>query len=105
MTAPYNTAGTGYIVTSFGLSGTSGGYQSAHNMSEYGCLPTTASGSDSTYIPDGAWWNATQQNFARFGCAGGDGLLVGRALHLYYALSASPWPFGLALTCEQPLAS
>ena len=105
MTAPYNNSGNGYVATSFGLSGTSGGYQSAHNMSEYGCLPTTASGSETTYIPDGAWWNTTQQNFARFGCYGSSGLLVGRALHVDGALSHSVWTFGLALTCEQPLAS
>lgn len=105
MTAPYNNSGSGYTATSFGLTGTSGGYQSAHNMSEYGCLPTTVSGSDSTYIPDGAWWNTTQQNFARFGGDGSNGLLVGRALNVYVALSYSVWNFGLALTCEQPLAS
>ncbi len=105
MTRPYNTSGSGYTATSFGLSGTSGGYQSAHNMSEYGCLPTTASGSDSTYIPDGAWWNTSQQNFARFGSSGYYGLRVGRALTVYAALSDSSWDYGLALTCEQPLAS
>ena len=105
MKRPYNTSGSGYTATSFGLSGTSGGYQSAHNMSEYGCLPTTVSGSDSTYIPDGAWFNTSQQNFVRFGCDGYYGLLVGRALTLDGALSGSSWNFGLGLTCEQPLAA
>lgn len=105
MTRPYNNSGSGYTATSFGLSGTSGGYQSAHNMSEYGLLPTTVSGSETTYIPDGAWWNTTQQNFARFGGAGGTVLLVGAALYLNSALSRSYWHFGLGLTCEQPLAA
>jgi hypothetical protein len=104
MCRPYNTSGSGYTATSFGLSGTSGGYQSAHNMSEYGLLPITVSGSETTYIPDGAWWNTSQQNFARFG-AGADGLLVGCALTLNAALSGSGWSFGLGLTCEQPLAA
>ena len=105
MKRPYNTSGSGYTATSFGLSGTSGGYQSAHNMSEYGCLPTTVSGSDSTYIPDGAWFNTSQLPFARFGSAGDGGLRVGRALAVNFALSFSAWSYGLGLTCEQPLAA
>lgn len=105
MCRPYSTSGSRYAAMSFGLSGTSGGYQSAHNMSEYGLLPTTVSGSDSTYIPDGAWWNTSQQNFARFCSSGVNGLLVGCALRLSHALSNSSWDFGLGLTCEQPLAA
>lgn len=105
MCRPYNNSGSGYVAMSFGMTGTSGGYQSTHNMSEYGLLPTTVSGSDSTYIPDGAWFNTTQQNFARFGSAGGSGLLVGCALHLRNALTHSNWDCGLGLTCEQPLAA
>lgn len=105
MCRPYSTTGSGYDVLSFGISGTNGGYQSAHSMGEYGLLPTTVSGSDSTYIPDGCWWNTTQQNFARFGGYGGNGLLVGCALDLGDALSDSGWYYGLGLTCEQPLAA
>lgn len=105
MCRPYSTTGSGYDVLSFGISGTNGGYQSAHSMGEYGLLPTTVSGSDSTYIPDGCWWNTTQQNFARFGCSGNYGLHVGCALSLDAALSHSVWVFGLGLTCEQPLAA
>lgn len=105
MCRPYSTSGSGYTAMSFGIAGTSGGYQSAHNMSEYGLLPTTVSGSDSTYIPDGCWWNTSQQNFARFGGTGVLGLLVGCALDLGGALSHSNWHFGLGLTCEQPLAA
>ena len=74
-------------------------------MSEYGLLPTTVSGSDSTYIPDGCWWNTSQQSFARFGGSGNLGLLVGCALVLDSALSHSFWFYGLGLTCEQPLAA
>ena len=105
MCRPYSTTGSGYTATSFGMSGTSGGYQSAHNMSELGLLPTTVSGSDNTYIPDGAWFNTSQQNFARFGCTGDGGLLVGCALDLDDLLSFSLWTYGLGLTCEQPLAA
>ncbi|MCM1439961.1 MAG: hypothetical protein NC131_12285 [Roseburia sp.] len=105
MCRPYNTSGSGYAAMSFGMTGTSGGYQSTHNMSEYGLLPTTVSGSDSTYIPDGAWFNTSQQNFARFGGHGADGLHAGCALVLNVALSNSNWHYGLGLTCEQPLAA
>ena len=104
MKAPYNTTGSGYAATAYGIGGTSGGYQSQHHTSEYGTLPYTVSGSDSTYVPDGCWWNTSQQNFARFGCAGNGGLLVGCALALGVALSLSTWDFGVALTCEQPAA-
>ena len=104
MTRPYSNSGSGYTAMSFGLGGTSGGYQSAHNMSEYGLLPVTVSGSDSTYIPDGCWWSTSQQNFARFGGNGSNGLLVGCALDLNNALSYSHWVYGVALTCEQPAA-
>lgn len=102
MTRPYNNNGNGYTAMNFGLGGTNGGYQSAHNMSEYGLLPVTASGTSSTYIPDGVYWNTGQQNFARF-CGGGNpGLLVGCALAFHNPLSTSHWAFGVALTCEQP---
>lgn len=102
MCRPYSTTGSGYDTLSFGITGTNGGYQSAHNMGEYGLLPTTASGSDSTYIPDGCWWNTSQQNFARFGGSGHGDLRVGCALYSDSALSRSVWDFGLGLTCEQP---
>lgn len=105
MHRPYSTTGSGYDAMTFGISGTNGGYQSAHNMGKYGLLPTTVSGSDSTYIPDGCWWNTSQQNFARFGGFGSNGLLVGCALDLCNALSHSYWGYGLGLTCEQPLAA
>ena len=100
MCRPYSTTGSGYDVLSFGISGTNGGYQSAHSMGEYGLLPTTVSGSDSTYIPDGCWWNTTQQNFARFGGAGNVGLHVGCALNLNNALSNSNWNYGLGFTYQ-----
>lgn len=104
MCRPYSTSGSGYTATSYGISGTNGGYQSQHHTSELGTLPYTVSGSDSTYIPDGCWWNTSQQNFARFGGNGNDGLRVGCALTLDDALSYAHWNYGVALTCEQPAA-
>ena len=55
---------SGYINTSLAVPSTSGGYQSAHTMTEYGLLPKTCSGSESTYIPDGMWSNNSQQDYA-----------------------------------------
>ena len=100
MTGPYNTTGKGYHNTAIVPSGTSGGYQSRHQMSEYGLIPMVASGSQTTYVPDGLWWAANC--FARFGGDGYAGLLCGCAVLLNNALSYSTWNFGLALTCDQP---
>ena len=100
MTRPYNSAGEGYHLINKVLGGTTGGYQSAHYNSEYGLIPITASGSQTTYIPDGLWFAANC--FARFGSDGYYGFLVGRAVLVNYALSASSWSYGVALTCEQP---
>ena len=100
MTAPYNTTGKGYHNTAIVPGGTSGGYQSAHQNSEYGRIPKTASGSQTTYVPDGLWFAANC--FARVGGSGNSGFLVGCAVYLGLALSYSTWNYGLALTCEQP---
>ena len=100
MTGPYNTTGKGYHNTAIVPSGTSGGYQSRHQMSEYGLIPMVASGSQTTYVPDGLWWAANCS--ARFGGGGYNGLLCGCAVALNAALSSSYWAFGLALTCDQP---
>ena len=100
MTRPYSSAGEGYHLINKVLGGTNGGYQSAHYNSEYGLIPITASGSQTTYIPDGLWFAANC--FARFGSYGYDGFLVGRAVSVNHALSYSIWNFGVALTCEQP---
>lgn len=100
MTRPYNSTGEGYHLINKVLGGTSGGYQSDHINSEYGLIPVTASGSQTTYIPDGLWFAANC--FARFGSYGGYGFLVGRAVTVNGALSYSAWYDGVALTCEQP---
>ncbi|MCD8025096.1 MAG: hypothetical protein LUE64_06130, partial [Candidatus Gastranaerophilales bacterium] len=58
----------GYIDSGVTLSGTSGGYISAMTLvSGLGLVPTTVSGSSSTYFPDGCWWSTSIAGFARFG--------------------------------------
>lgn len=103
MTKPYNTSGTGYTNIGFAPGGTSGGYISGSYMSEYGLIPRTMSGSDSTYIPDGCWFVASC--FTRFGGSGFNGLRCGLAVVCNFALSGSDLDFGVALTCDQPLAA
>ena len=98
MTRPYNNTGKGYHVTGIIPTGTSGGYQSKHKNTEFGCIPTTASGSQTTYVPDGLWWAAGC--FARFGGAGNSSFLCGRALNLNNAVSNSNWNYGVAQTYQ-----
>ena len=102
-TPEYNTSGTGYTDTGIVPSGTSGGYISAEQGFAYGVVPKTASGSDSTYTPDGLWFAASC--YAVVGGACADGLPVGPfALNLSSAVSATSWSIGAALSCEQPAA-
>lgn len=102
-TPSYNTSGSGYTNTGITPSGTSGGYINTESMKAYGLIPKTASGSDSTYIPDGLWYAASC-----YAIVGGDsngGLRVGPfALNLHAAVSSSDWRIGAALSCQQPTA-
>ena len=102
-TPEYNTSGTGYTDTGIVPSGTSGGYISAEQGFAYGVVPKTASGSDSTYTPDGLWFAASCYALVGGRCNGG--LLVGPfALDLGTAVSGTHWSVGAALSCEQPAA-
>jgi len=95
----YNKTGSGYINTGITISGTSGGYISSIALAgDYAFVPTVVSGSSSTFIPDGCWFNNSIIGFARFGCCSDDGLLVGAfTLNLNNVLSNSNWNFGLSL--------
>lgn len=65
MTPPYNTTGDGYVSTGIAPSGTSGGYINTHQMTdETGWIPKTASGSETTYLCDGMWFNNSQVDYA-----------------------------------------
>lgn len=99
------TSSSGMISTGLTCSGTSGGYISATENSELGCVPYTASGSSSTYECDGLWWNTSNVGYALVGGSCDNGLLVGSfALVLSNAVSHSNWNFGASLSCK-PLAS
>jgi len=73
----YNTDGTGYISLGALTGGTNGGSISEMQFNEYGMYAKTASGSSSTYYPDGYWFNNNQNNYAFVGGAWYDSLLVG----------------------------
>lgn len=96
----YNKTGSGYINTGITISGTSGGYISSIALAgDYAFVPTVVSGSSSTFIPDGCWFNNSIIGFARFGGASGNGLICGSfALNVYSAVSVSGWDFGLSLS-------
>ena len=102
-TPTYNTAGTGYTATGIIPGGTSGGYINAEEGKAYGLIPKTASGSETTYIPDGLWFAASC--YALVGGSCDYGLPVGPfALALDGAVSGSGWAIGAALSCQQPTA-
>ena len=96
----YNKTGSGYINTGITISGTSGGYISSIALAgDYAFVPTVVSGSSSTFIPDGCWFNNSIIGFARFGGSSVSGLLCGSfALAVNGAVSVSAWDFGLSLS-------
>lgn len=100
----YNTDGTGYISVGCTPSGTSGGYISKITPTEYGLIPTTASGSATTYHTDGLWFNNSQVDYALVGGSCYNGFLVGAVcVSLADLVSVAGWSFGAALSCK-PLA-
>jgi hypothetical protein len=106
MYPPYNTDGNGYLDSGITIGGTSGGYQSAIKMTDHGRIPQTVSGSDSTYIPDGCWYNNSGTFYAIVGGHCGSGLLVGPScLNLSNALSHAHWSVGPSLSYRKPVAA
>ena len=68
MTPPYNFTGADYEATNIVPSGTSGGYVNLASVSDkYGYVPKVASGSETTYMCDGLWFNNSQTDYARVG--------------------------------------
>ena len=100
----YNTDGSGYISVGCTPSGTSGGYINKMTVTEYGLIPTTASGSATTYFTDGLWFNNSQVDYALVGGSCSDGFLVGALyVDLTPLVSYARWFLGAALSCK-PLA-
>lgn len=97
----YNTDGSGYISIGCTPSGTSGGYISKMTVTKNGLIPTTASGSATTYYTDGLWFDNSQVDYAIVVGDSGIGLLVG-ALCSYLAamVSHAGWNVGAAVSCK-----
>ena len=102
-TENYNTDGSGYINSDITPAGTSGGFISEMTLiPNGGLIPTTMSGSDSTYYCDGTWFNNGQTDFARFGGASAVGSGCGAfSCRLGYPVSYSAWDFGVALSYKK----
>lgn len=85
MTPPYNFDGTDYEATNIVPSGTSGGYVNLASVSDkYGYVPKVASGSETTYMCDGLWFNNSQTDYALVGGSwNGAGLCGSRYVFLY----------------------
>lgn len=106
MTAPYPTSSLAtatqyadYEIAGKTPQGTSGGYISGTEMSEYGDIPYVASGSASTYECDGLWFNNAQLDYASVGGVCNHGSLCGLfCLLLGNAPSDTYWSVGASLS-------
>lgn len=97
----YNTSGSGYItLTGANPTGTSGGYISKCQANKYGKFPYQASGSETTYEPDGLWFASGTM----YACVGGycdSGFRCGAfASVLYSAASYASWGVGASVSCK-----
>ena len=97
----YNLTGEGYITLNDvpATSGTSGGYVSKTVSNKYGEFSTVVSGSSSTYLCDGRWYNNSGTMYPCRGGDSGNGLLCGAfCLRSNHAASLADWYIGAALS-------
>ena len=97
----YNLTGEGYITLNDvpATSGTSGGYVSKTVSNKYGEFSTVVSGSSSTYLCDGRWYNNSGTMYPYRGGDSDNGLLCGAfSLVSYVAASYAYWSVGAALS-------
>ena len=98
----YNTDGTGYVVIGNSTPiGTSGGYISKVLFNKNGLIPTTVSGSQTTYFCDGLWFNNSQIDYALVSGNSSDRYLGGAfCSNLNFAVSVAGWYSTAALSCK-----
>lgn len=79
-------------------------YISATKCGEFGCIPTTFSGSESTFECDGAWSNTTQLNylFAGAGVNTSPGMGGAFTFNVSDAPSTTYWAYGCGLSSDMP---
>lgn len=102
----YDATGSGYITVSGATpAGTSGNcYNKAKYSTDGSMIPTTASGSETTYYCDGLWFNNGQTDYAFVGGGCSHGFRCGRAVVLSDSFSYAYWYYGAALSLK-PLAA
>lgn len=102
----YNLDGSGYISVANSIpNGKLGGYISKMIITGNGLVPTTASGSSSTFYCDGLWFDNSQIVYPLVGGGANSGAVVGAfCSHLYYNISATQPVFGASISCK-PLAT
>ena len=100
-TDDYNITGAGYIPLNDvpAASGTSGGYASQSVENEYGRFNTVMSGSATTYLCDGGWYNNSGTMYPSRGGASSHGALCGvSCFSSGSAASYAYWHLGAALS-------
>ncbi len=102
---PYTVDGTvtNYKNLGRGIGGTSSGYISEVTYDEHGMIPKTASGSETTYVPDGCWFSNGTQFLIR-GAACDRSSRVGAAFSVNRPFSYSSWNFGPSPAYKCPTA-
>jgi len=107
MTKPYNFTGSGFTDTGKNMGGTSGGYQNVVSCANnYGTIPVTASGSETTYECDGLWFNTSSGTYVALvgGCWNVAARLGFSCVGLNDAASRTSTGVGARLSCGQPAA-
>jgi hypothetical protein len=99
----YNFDGTGYrVIDGATPAGTSGGYINGYKYSRQGIVAYQVSGTDSTYLCDGMWFNNGQNNYALAGGTSLVGLHCGAfCVDCGDLASARTWDIGAALTFKK----
>lgn len=94
----------GYTDTGVSIGGSSGGYISKGTCSEYGFLPTTVSGSGSTYYADGCWFDGSGLRYGLCGASAHNTSAFGgvSSLSVDDPPAGTYWNCGCGLSCEQP---
>lgn len=98
---------SGYTNSGITLTDTSVGYISATKCGEFGCIPTTISGSETTFECDGSWVNNGQLDYLITGASAGTAPGHGGAFAfgVDVAPSVAAWNVGCGLSAEQPVAA
>lgn len=97
----YNFTGDGYITLDVPApSGTSGGYiKEIQQAGLFGCFPTVMSGSESTYLCDGCWFNNSGTRVPLRGGTADAGRLCGpSSLHAHNVAASAAWTISAALS-------